>query len=92
MIRVSVEVCSGSGSFRAAVWAESIEQALTLTKACYQGGEAAVVFPIEPEAFFVRGIVPPSGMVHPEMPEGQPGGKSLGPNDVAARIEPRVPL
>ena len=51
-----------------------------------------MVFPIEPEAFFVKGIVPPSGMVHPEMPEGQPGGKSLGPNDVAARIEPRVPL
>ena len=69
MIRVSVEVCSGSASFKAAVWAEGIEQALSLTRTCYPGGEARVVFPIEPEAFFVRGLVPLSGVVHPEMPE-----------------------
>lgn len=69
MIKVSVEVFSGSTSFRAAAWAESIEQALSLTKKCYPGGEAKVVFPIEPEEFFVRGIDPSYGMVHPEMPE-----------------------
>lgn len=69
MIRVSVEVFSGAASFRAAVWAEGIEQALSLTRACYPGGEVRVVFPIEPEAFFVRGIRPVSGVVQPEMPE-----------------------
>lgn len=69
MIRVSVEVSSGSASFRAAVWAEGIEQALHLTRACYPGGEARVIFPIEPEAFFVREIVPVSGLVQTEMPE-----------------------
>jgi hypothetical protein len=73
MIRVSVEVCSGSSSFRAAVWAKDIEQALSLTRACYPGGEAKVVFPIEPEDFFVKELVLSSGMVHPEMPERAAG-------------------
>lgn len=73
MIRVSVEVFSGAASFRAAVWAEGIEQALSLTRTCYPGGEARVVFPIEPEAFFVKGIVPLSAVVQPEMPEEAAG-------------------
>ena len=53
MIRVSVDVCSGEARFRAAVWAKSIEHALSLVRARYPGGEATVIFPIEPEAFFV---------------------------------------
>ncbi len=69
MIKLSVEIRSGSANFRVAVWAEGIQQALGLTRACYPGAEASVVFPIEPEAFFVKGITPLSGLVQPEIPE-----------------------
>lgn len=69
MIKLSVEIRSGSASFRVTVWAEGIEQALSLTRACYPGGEARVFFPIEPEAFFVKGIFPVSGVVQHEVPE-----------------------
>lgn len=73
MIRLSIEVHSGSANFRVTAWAEGIEQALSLTEACYPGAEARVVFPVEPEPFFVKGIVPPSGLVQPEMPEEAAG-------------------
>jgi hypothetical protein len=66
MIRVAVEVHSGAARFRAAVWAESIERALSLVKDHYPGGEAKVVFPIEPEAFFVDGGVAACEVVHLE--------------------------
>jgi hypothetical protein len=69
MIRVSVEVCSGEARFRAAVWAKSIEHALSLVRARYPGGEATVIFPIEPGAFFVDGVVPTSEAVSLETPE-----------------------
>lgn len=68
MIRVSVEVCSGAARFRAAVWAESIERALSLVRARYPGGEARVIFPIEPEAFFVDGGAPALEAVSLEVP------------------------
>lgn len=69
MIRVLVEVCSGEARFRAAVWAKSIEHALSLARTRYPGGEATVIFPIEPEAFFVDGVVPTSEAVSLETPE-----------------------
>lgn len=73
VIRVSVEVCSGAARFRAAVWAESIERALSLVRARYPGGEARVIFPIEPEAFFVAGGYPTSEVVSLEAPEEAAG-------------------
>jgi hypothetical protein len=69
MIRVSVEVCSGVARFQAAVWANSIERALSLVRTRYPGGEARVIFPIEPETFFVDGVVPTSEVVSLEAPE-----------------------
>ena len=66
MIRVSVEVCSGAARIRAAVWANSIERALSLVRAHYPGGEVKVIFPIEPEAFFVDGVMPASEAVRLE--------------------------
>jgi hypothetical protein len=53
VIRVSVEVRSGAARFRAVVCAESIERALGLVGVRYPECEAKVLFPIEPEAFFV---------------------------------------
>ena len=69
MIRVSVEVSSGSARFRAAVWAQSIERAMSLVKVRYPGGEAKVIFPIEPEIFFCDGALLASEAVHPERME-----------------------
>jgi hypothetical protein len=48
-----MEVRSGAASFRAVVWAENIVRALSLVRGRYPGCEARVLFPIEPEAFFV---------------------------------------
>ncbi len=74
MIEVSVEVRSGAGRFRAVVWAQSIERAVSLMSTRYPGCQAKVLFPIEPEAFFTnKGPVPASGMVLPEVPEEAAG-------------------
>ncbi len=54
MINVSVELRSGAARFRVAVWAESIERALSIAGAQYPGREAKVLFPIDPEAFFAK--------------------------------------
>lgn len=54
MIRVSVEVCREASCFRATVFAEGIEQALSVVSALYPGAEVTVLFPIDPEAFFAR--------------------------------------
>lgn len=66
VIRISVEICRGETRFRAAVWAESIERALSLARRRYPRGEARVLFPIEPDAFFVNEVVPPRELIRPE--------------------------
>ena len=56
MIRVRVEVSDRAGSsFRAEVRAESMEQAVRLALESYPDFHARVLFPIEPETFFVGG-------------------------------------
>lgn len=54
MVRVSMEVRQGSVSFTVSVQAESIQRARAVAGSCYPGGDVRVVFPIEPESFFVR--------------------------------------
>jgi hypothetical protein len=73
MVRVSVEVSSGSTSFRATAWAEDIEQALNLVKSCYPRTEVNVIFPLDAEDFFARENDRYSGVVHAEMPEEAAG-------------------
>ena len=69
MVRVSIEVESGASRFGLVVKAESLVRALGIAKALYPGADARVVFPIEPEGFFVEdpcatpGPVWPDGMV-----------------------------
>ena len=60
MIRVTVEVGDGDLSRRLSITAASIEQALEMAGE----GEARVLFPIEPEAFFV-GDLRPQGLTEP---------------------------
>lgn len=73
MIKVTVEVQSGVSYFKASVWARSIEGALAATGTRYPGAMTRVVFPIEPEGFFVRGEPPAVGTVAPEASEEAAG-------------------
>ena len=54
MIRISVEVRSGPARFRVMVQAQSIERALEIVARQNPGKECEVVFPIDPEKFFVE--------------------------------------
>ena len=57
MIRISVQVSSGTTRFRVAVQAESIEKALEIAARQNPGKECEVTFPIDPETFFVEDSV-----------------------------------
>jgi hypothetical protein len=55
MIKVSMEVREGAALSRAIVQAESIREALSITRERYPGREVRVIFPIDPEDFFIEG-------------------------------------
>jgi coproporphyrinogen III oxidase-like Fe-S oxidoreductase len=57
MIRISVQVSSGTARFRVAVQAESIERALETVARQYSSKVCEVTFPIDPETFFVEDTV-----------------------------------
>ncbi len=59
MIRISVQVSSGTARFEVAVQAESIERALGIATRLNPGNECEVTFPIDPELFFVEDYVDP---------------------------------
>jgi hypothetical protein len=52
MIRVSMEVREESGLSRAMVQAESIREAVNITRRRYPSRDVRVMFPIDPESFF----------------------------------------
>jgi hypothetical protein len=54
MIRISVQVSSGTARFRVAIQAESIERALEIVARQNPGKDCEVTFPIDPESFFVE--------------------------------------
>jgi len=54
MVRISVQVSNGKTGFQVGVQAPSIREALGVVTGRYPQGVAEVVFPIEPEGFFVR--------------------------------------
>ena len=55
MIRVSMEVREGTALSRATVQAESIREAVSITGGRYPGRDVRVMFPIDPEDFFIKG-------------------------------------
>jgi hypothetical protein len=57
MIRISVQMSSGTARFRVAVQAESIERALENVAKQNPGKVSEVTFPIDPESFFVEDSV-----------------------------------
>ena len=57
MIRISVQVGSGAALFKVTAEAESIERALETVARQNPGKVCGVMFPIDPEAFFVEDSV-----------------------------------
>ena len=57
MIRISVQVSSGTTCFRVTIQAESIERALEIVARQNPGKKCEVTFPIDPETFFVEDSV-----------------------------------
>jgi hypothetical protein len=55
VIRVSIEVRNGATRLRVGVQASSIQRAISLVgNAFHSAGDLRVVFPIDPEGFFVE--------------------------------------
>jgi hypothetical protein len=57
MIRVTVEIHEGALTHRARVTAPSIERALKIVGGRKPGRRVRLVFPIDPEAFFVTEVL-----------------------------------
>lgn len=68
MVRLSVEVRNGSARFEVAVRAQSIRRAVSLVAARYPEGEVRLIFPIDPEGFFVEDLAARAEMVGLEPP------------------------
>ena len=66
MVRISVQVSSGTARFRMTVQAESIRRALEIVEGQNPGCNARVVFPIDPEASFVGNLAAVDGPVEQE--------------------------
>ena len=58
MVRISVQVSSGSARFRVMVQAESIERAMEIARRHDPDAECQVTFPIDPDTFFADGSAP----------------------------------
>jgi hypothetical protein len=63
MIKVPIEVRSGATRFKVALVAQSIEGALEMAKRYNPGKECRVVFPIDPQSFFVEDDLGRGGVV-----------------------------
>jgi hypothetical protein len=61
MIRVSMDVREGTALSRTTVQAESIREAVSITRRRYPGRDVRVKFPIDPEDFFIEGPVEENG-------------------------------
>ena len=69
MVRVSIEVKNGATRFRVGVQAMSIQGAINLVKAYYFAGDVRVIFPIDPEGFFVEDALAKEGLIERDMPQ-----------------------
>ena len=54
MVKVSIEVHSGTARFMVGVKARNIQHALSIVQTRYPATVATVRFPIDPEGFFVE--------------------------------------
>jgi hypothetical protein len=63
MVRVSIEVRSGAARFRVGVQASSIQRAVSVVKGLHSASDVRVIFPIDPEAFFIEDALAQEGLI-----------------------------
>jgi hypothetical protein len=68
MVKVSMEVRRGAARFRVGVQASSIQRAVDFVKGFYSASAVKVVFPIDPEGFFVEDALAKEGLVEGAKP------------------------
>lgn len=69
MVRVSIEVRSGAARFRVGLQASSIRRAVSLAEGLYAASDVKVIFPIDPEGFFIEDPFAKEGLVERGMPQ-----------------------
>jgi len=69
VIRVSVEVRNKAAHFRVGIQASSINRAINLVKAFYSSCDVRVIFPIDPEGFFVEDALGAEGLIERGKPQ-----------------------
>ena len=74
MIEVSIEVGRGAACFSMVVRAESLRRAVAIVNARHPGSQTRVLFPIDPETFFVEDrLAAGMRLAQLEMPESLTG-------------------
>ena len=66
MIRITVDIDSGTARYRVAVQAESIQRAVEIVEGLNPGADFRVTFPIDPETFFVEDSAAATGLIGQE--------------------------
>jgi hypothetical protein len=69
VVRVSIEVNSGAARFRVGIQASNIQRAVSLAEGLNSASDVKVVFPIDPEAFFIEDVLVKEGLVERGMPQ-----------------------
>jgi hypothetical protein len=69
VVRVSIEVRSGAARFRVGIRASSIRRAVSLAKGLYSSSDVKVIFPIDPERFFIEDAFAKEGLLEGGMPQ-----------------------
>jgi hypothetical protein len=69
VVRVSIEVRSGAARFGIGIQASSIRRAVSLAKGLYSSHDVKVIFPIDPEGFFIEDLFAKEGLVERGMPQ-----------------------
>jgi hypothetical protein len=69
VVRVSIEVRSGAARFMVGVQASSIQRAVNVVEGLYSASDARVIFPIDPEGFFIEDPFSKEGLVEGGMPQ-----------------------
>jgi hypothetical protein len=67
MIKVSMEVREGAALLRTRVQAESIREAVSITRERYPGRDVRVIFPIDAEDFFIENPAEGASRTRPSM-------------------------
>jgi hypothetical protein len=69
MVRVAIEVRSGVARFRVGIQSSSIQRAVSLAQNLYSASDVRVIFPIDPEGFFVEDVLVKEGLIEGGKPQ-----------------------